>query len=1155
MGDSSRDTLRGLLIGDPRLRDESAVWTAQSTGLTQEGRTLGRPYTTDTTSWRIEARGDSTEDLNVECIRGGIPGSGLGVAWKQSSEASTAYRGQDAPVAIRQSEMLALGVGGGSYESHAYPDTLAMQDGTIVVVNEFTNSTLGVTGQRRVVVRTIDSGTGTVTGPTTIATNIYSNHRPLPFVYSVPREDGGDRLMVGLWIEDSATGGPDAANLDIYYSDDTGATWAVYARSVLRGTTTIDALTTQRDGIDIAGSQGAGSTGWDLFRCRAAYANGQVLLMMHLRHHDTNYRRVADFLFQWQSPDLGASFTLVDEATSKTATEDVGYRGGVPTVRARDGLFHVAYVAISDSGYSAGGAASLISVGIQIDRLGSTAQRFTEVSSGDSTNPTLSEGGAVSQVGATVLYELDNPDCALALIPSGTLALYWRRPDDGTSGQEIRCALCTDGLAYSVWGSSMYSRNYGTVWDVDSGSVNPLDGGGATGNITNYPQQIAATGQGGRVVLATSWSMTGTTADASLSVLTLGGYHTQTMGSTTASAVGSIAAAVGWEQCWYGLHQPDQVGWTRTTAGTTAITFSTDGMNINTTGPTGSDYWTITPSGSGVEGVRLRWALICDSGNTGADYVAVRVIVRDGANTLDVSIRYNSTTVVVYDNHGATQLASVAVDMTVMQEFELAATVGSAGDFVLYHRAASMRDDVPWTTTYSGAPTLASNVAAQHTIRFGSIAAGGMDSTWRDFYVTTNNHTGLRALSDVAITNPDDLAPMALTGRWSEVVSGAFIRAVDGPAATGDAYTAPVVYGYGGERVLPSVLPSPSMGWRSTDETAQSLALVYNTTTLGTEESAPMGDTWGIHLAGINFGAATLEGYDVGTAAWVTVTALDFTTGVSYTRTGNVVELTSGSLTQQVNEGEWDGGWVDLGSSKYRRIQHTRGGLITTTGGTVRRPRLILEDVDGTEPASGSAEVYPRQATVIVRDADSYAGIRVSIDAQSTPDGYFEIGSVVVGPFLTFGADYSWGRVIGTEYNVDMNESRGGQRMPYKAGAPRRFVDFAWTDGIDVTQIDGSSTDADYMLSTSTGGIEPAAYNRAVLYDLEGSLSLVGGPLRPVVYVPVVGKGIPNTVTLTGRADAVYGRVVSPIRMESILGDENVDEVWRWSRFTLEEEV
>jgi len=1029
-----------------------------------------------------------------------------------------------------------------------------LQDGTVVIVNEYTDSVLGVTGQRRVVVRTIDSGTGVVTGPTTIVTNLYSGHRPLPFVYTVPREDGGERLMVGLWVEDSATGGPDAANLDVYYSDDTGATWAVYARSVLRGTTTIDALTTQRDGINIEGSQGAGSNGWDLYRCRAAYANGQVLLMMHLRHHDTNYRRVADFLFQWQSPDLGATFTLVDEPTSKTATEDGGYRGGVPTVRARDGLFHVAYVAVSDSAYAAGGAASLISVGIQIDRLGSTAQLFTEVASGDSANPTLTDGGEVAQVGATVLYELDAPDCTMARTPDGTLAVYWLRPDDGTSGHEIRCSICTDGVTFSDWGSSMYSTNYGTVWDVDSGSVNPLDGAGATGDVSNHPQQFAATGQGGRVVLATSWTVTGTTADASLSALTLGGYHTQTMGSTTASAVGLVDSAVGWEQCWYGLHQPDQVGWTRNTAGSTALTFSTDGMNINATAPA-SDYWEITPSGAGNEGVRLRWALICTTGGTGSDLVAVRVIARDGTNTADVSIRYNSTTVVVYDNHGGSQVASVAVDMTVVQEFELALKVGAVGDVVLYQRSASLKADVPWTTIVSGAPTLASSAAAQHVVRFGAIATGGTDSTWREFFLVTNNHTGLRPLSDVEITNPDDLAPVGLTGRWSELIAGAFVRAVDGPAAIGDAYTMPVVYDYGAERVLPSVLASPVLGWRSTDETAQSLALAYNATTLGTEESDPMGDTWGVHLAGINWATGTLEGYDVGTAAWVSVVALDFTTSAAYTRVGNVVELTSGSLTQQVKEGEWNGGWLDLGSGKRRRIQHTRGGLLTATGGTVRRPRLVLEDVDGTEPASGTADVYPRQATVIVRDAASYSGVRVSIDAQTTPDGYFEIGSVVVGPFLTFGVDYSWGRVIGTEYNVDMNESRGGQRMPYKAGAPRRFVDFAWTDGIDVTQIDGNSADADYMLSTSTGGIEPAAYNRAVLYDLEGALSLVGGPLRPVVYVPVVGKGTPDAEVLTGRSDAIYGRVVSPIRMESILGDENTDEVWRWSRFTLEEEV
>ena len=50
MADASRDTLRGLLIEDPRLRSESSIWTAESAGLTQAGRHVGRPPPSDTTS-------------------------------------------------------------------------------------------------------------------------------------------------------------------------------------------------------------------------------------------------------------------------------------------------------------------------------------------------------------------------------------------------------------------------------------------------------------------------------------------------------------------------------------------------------------------------------------------------------------------------------------------------------------------------------------------------------------------------------------------------------------------------------------------------------------------------------------------------------------------------------------------------------------------------------------------------------------------------------------------------------------------------------------------------------------------------------------------------------------------------------------------------
>jgi len=214
-------------------------------------------------------------------------------------------------------------------------------------------------------------------------------------------------------------------------------------------------------------------------------------------------------------------------------------------------------------------------------------------------------------------------------------------------------------------------------------------------------------------------------------------------------------------------------------------------------------------------------------------------------------------------------------------------------------------------------------------------------------------------LTSAAITNPDELAPVPLSGRWSELQPGAFVRAVDGPSAPGDAYDLPLSYGYGGERVLPSVLASPAVGWRSTNTSAQSLALAFNPSRLGLDENGPLSDTWGVHLAGINWFSGTLEGYDAGTSSWVTVASLDFEQSVSWTRTGNVLELTSATETIQIPEGEYNGAWIKLSNAHRRRIVATRGGLLTSSGGTVRRPRLVLEGVAGTEGASGSAGEDP----------------------------------------------------------------------------------------------------------------------------------------------------------------------------------------------------
>jgi hypothetical protein len=69
---------------------------------------------------------------------------------------------------------------------------------------------------------------------------------------------------------------------------------------------------------------------------------------------------------------------------------------------------------------------------------------------------------------------------------------------------------------------------------------------------------------------------------------------------------------------------------------------------------------------------------------------------------------------------------------------------------------------------------------------------------------------------------------------------------------------------------------------------------------------------------------------------------------------------------------------------------------------------------------------------------------------------------------------------------------------------------------------------------------------------------LIDGPLHPVVYLPKVAKGTGGAgdiQVLTDVGLSLYGRVTSPVRLESILGDEEADEVWRLARLTIEEEV
>ncbi len=1143
MADVSRNTIRGLIVADPRLRDESAIWSAETTA-TQAGARLGQPTTSDTTSWRMEARGTASENIDVQVIEAGIPGSSLGLVWKPSS--SSDFRGRDAPVQIRGDKMIQYRDTTGTILNADYPHAITLEDGTLLVAAEVTSS--AVVGTLLLRAWRVDPSNGSVSSPVTVDSQLFGSFGFLrPFLVRVPRQGGGERVLCGYWMSDQDYAGGLVGQIKIRASDDGGATWADYSSTALTGTTTIDGLTAARDGIRVASAFGAGTTGWVPQRCRAAYANGQVLLMMHLQHADTNNRRMADFLLQWSSSDLGASFQLVDEPTDETATADGEYRGGLPDVVARDGLFHVAYIDINDAAYAGGDVPGTIVTGLTIARLGSSSQQFSAAGGNDSARPTAGQA-QTTQVGATVLYRLDDPEHAIVADDDGRLWAYYRQ--EATS--EVRAVYSLDGVTWRRWGSSMMSSTFGNVWDVDSGAVNPLDGGGTGGITTEYPRHFAAAQNCGRVALVTNWSFDTSPHDNSLVALYLGGYHTQTLGWTS-DAIRTPGAAVGFEDTWYHLNDPDDQQWTLSSSGTSTETHSDTGLLVTTT--TGTRYWTQTPKGSGPEGVIARWVVEVDSGDVSDDRAAVRIKVRDGSYEVDVSIRYSATQVRIEDNVAASTLDTIAIDMsTEAREFEVAVKLdGASGEIALYQRPATGIADNPWTLLESATLTRQANITAVHSIQFGNITNSSAITRWRMFAYTSNDFSGLK-WRDAEIANPGDLAPLHGSARWVHATPGGYMRAVDGPGIVGESYTLPVVYDYGVERVLPTINASPSATWRSTNETQQSLALAYNPTTLGTEDAAPLGDTLAIYLGGINWSAGSLQGYVAG-AGWSSIGSFDTSASYTYIGHGNVIELRALSFSRVVREGEWDGATVVIGANEYR-VVHTRGGEITGSAGSPRRCRLVLDSSAGT--GSGTAKIVPKQAVIVWRDATDYAGLRLVIDAQSTAEGYFTIGALVVGPFYVFGQDYSWGRILERTPNVDVSEGRAGQRRATRLGPQRRTAEVAWTDGIDVTQVDSASATPDYLLSTSTSGIEPIAYERAVGYDIDGIAQLIDGPLHPVVYLPQVAKGTGgagDVQVLTDVGLSVYGRVTSPVRLESILGDEEANEVWRLARLTIEEEV
>ena len=1147
--DKSPGTARGLLISDPRI-SPSSIWSAQSS-YTQAGPEPGIPAAQGAYDLNLISRGSQSASgaLRIQGQRSGGVGirGNAGIVWKNSADSSSSYRGKDSMGVITHYEPVTFLDGTGDPVSTADPFVLTLQDNSALVayhaqtsggayeVHVKSRSAAGTWGSAVVVYTT-------TTAPTSAVSSSFQ-----PCMFQLPDA----RVVLLCKLEESET-----CQIQVYESQDLGATWTIQNNRALPAA------------IDVS----SGSSGWVVREPVAAYQNGQVLLLVNAVSNNTHAASAGrdeymQALWQYASDCSGLDFVSIREPTSladdRTLTNDnkgaspIRFIAGSPILKGYGGYFWIFYVTDHPPGDANPDATIADFLGV--DRLGSafrhiqTSDNVATVDIDDKIGTVSSTNGATT--GDSNRYFTET-DIAATIADDGTFYVTMRILDE--TQEVILIRSINSGQTWQSVGAnaeigdSVYDR--GIIW--------------ASGDSSTYPIRLSMDYCQGRLLMCSNIAANPGNEDNSTIAIYLGGWSTVTTPPVYTYSNG--AELGGFSRTWLPFDIPSDVaGWTGAGSGgtvTAGIIVGSGSLGITTAGG-GNKYYHRSPTSTTAQGLLARWALSCSHGDSGSAEVGCQFRVADGSHDKKLEIRYTATGFTVVDGNDTSVVrATVSVDMTSAREFYLAFTGGASPAWRLYYRTHNNSSDREWVRVNDG--SVAALVAGGETtnlVAWGHIAAhtgvGVNSSGWYEFHIGYGAQTGLGPTSIDA--NPGELQPGRIGAGAAQtyINDGVSISATSSPARVGDSFHIDTRYTYPIDRIFHQESPSPRVRWRSTSTAEHTIALQLDSIT--TEASLAGNDVIGLTLMAPNFRTATLEGYNVGSTSWVTIASIDASAGMTslnYTRkAGSVAPGASASDAFYLHTNELTAGWMGLNNSIIRKIKANTDGQ--WAGSLTRKlPTLLIDDAAASDPASGSTGfLIPPVVTVVAKlNGAIYGGYRLKIPSQTAGGGsYFELGGLIVGWVDYFGRQYSWGRVLSSTANTELTRQLDGTVTSKVYGPAYRTVKFAWTDGVDSSQVEGNSVDPDYILNSADGSAKPVGSPAETPYLMEGLVSLLnpdGGPARAVVYLPTIPKA-GNTVTLNRRHQMIAGRVTSPVQIESIQGDEGSDEVWRVASVTIEESV
>jgi hypothetical protein len=1078
--DRSRTSYPAFLVPDPAFLASNL---ASDSSYTAVGPLPGAPVPAGSYDLALTSHGDqaASGDLTVIVQAGGVVGrGGASFLWKNTADPS--YYGWDAPTVL---------TGWAPVLWAAAPRV-----GHPCVVTLYSGAAFGVwssgTYLNSIGCTTIGGTPGSIAllGGATGAADCAPCLVQLPPTAEIPL----GRLVLFVWVVDSVA---QTQTIQMQFSDDDGATWSLGSTGVLPEPISTD------------------STGYQSTRLRAAYANGQILLMVGLKSNNVLlYPGAADpnkgfrnEVRQYASSDDGHTFTKVwasnlmlvgrSSRWDDPASQD---GGGFPDVAVHDGTFYVAWL-------------SLIDLMPYVCRLESAFQSI-----GSTVGVVASESEVWGTLDATSAYFSDG-DCVLTVDETGVLYITGRCPTDGNR-----------------WVIN-YSSDFGATWPPMARSS--MAGGGGlwwdAEDSGTYPADAAGCWHRGRLlVLAGHGSDPSTYDGGSLSIYALGGYSTVTMPGYDRWRADS--RQVTWGQTWLPLDLPGDAGWTRTVVGTPTESLASGLLSLTVGVPQALAYG-VVPGGTVAGGVIAEWAATVTSGA-----YRVRLRTADGASGYQITVSCSSAGFTVVDGKSGTVLATV----TAAGEVWIRASI-TAGICSLWYRVATdpITSTRAWTQAVS-AVALTDGVAtwAANLIGWGHTIGSSHASTWRFFAWIDDDGLGYVGTGLGSASIPRDLLGRRFASVPTDLDGSTSISANGGPAWAGQSWRIRTAYEYGPDKLHPEISPSPQIGARLAQASNHSLIWDFHTSTTGLE-----GRPLALAIMASNFQGATLYGWN---GAWNNIAALSnaITTGAGYVRSGRMVAVTAGGTLSYVVANQLVGASIDLGGGKVRRIAANGEGQIGGTSSVTAWMRL--DGVDDTEGTSGTCTIYVPQIVMVLAQPANYSRFKLYIPACTTPEGYIKVGKVLLGSLRILPRRPSAGRSLDWMPQYETDRPKGGVRSFFRAGKPIRRARLPFSDLLPSSQVYASAKTPGYA-KLSTAGAAIASYHGAAMSVL-GMVDELGG--SPCVYVANVNATSSNTipVSVLDPSLILYGRILEDMSLTTQRGTEGENGAFGLSGLVVEEE-